>query len=663
MCGITGVISLDNSPINTDYIKNMCDVIAHRGPDDAGYFFCGAEDGHSYHQSFSDIKFSDISRELPSIDSDCGKEKLKNNKWNLFLGHRRLSIIDLSPAAHQPMCDKTKNIWLVHNGEIYNFKEIKKELICLGYEFKSSSDTEVIIYSYIEWGIDCVKKFNGMFAFALWDNRKKTLYLARDRFGVKPLYYTILNNFVIFGSEIKAILEYKDYKKKINSEALDEYFTFQNLFQYHTLFKGIYLLPSANFAKINSENGFTRHCYWDYNFTERNNSLSFKESKEKTLELFKKAVKRQLVSDVPVGSYLSGGMDSASITAVASQYIPRVNTFTAGFELSSVTGIEATFDERKNAELVANMFKTELYEQVINAGDIKWVMPKLIWHLEDLRIGMCYPNYYISRLASKFVKVCLSGAGGDELYGGYPWRYYRVIKSLDREDFFKNYYGFWQRLVSDENKKHLFQDSIYQKTKKHSNYEVFRRVFTFNETLKYDTPEDHIANSLYFEIKTFLQGLLLVGDKLSMANSLEERFPFLDNDLVDFSMKIPIKHKLKNINKIKRIDENEIRRNIRYLKKYDDGKNVLRAAMNQILPKSITGKKKQGFSSPDESWFRGENFQYVKEKLLVSNTKMDKYINKKFVEKIIAEHSKGINHRLLIWSFLCFEEWCEQFKM
>lgn len=670
MCGIAGIISIKDRPIDIDYIKNMCDVIAHRGPDDAGYFI--AQSGNqqrkniSYYQNFTDSKFSHISPLLPIIDSDHGQQELRNENWDIFLGHRRLAIIDLSPAAHQPMSDMSKNIWLVYNGEIYNFQELRRKLIKLGYEFRSKSDTEVIIYAYEEWGIECVNRFNGMFAFALWDNRKKKLYLARDRYGIKPLYYTVLDNLIIFASEIKSILEYKDYKKEINFGALSEYFTFQNLFRYETMFKNIYLLPPANIAKIDFKHGFQRDSYYsycDYNFTDRDESLTFEESMEEILRLLQQAVKRQLVADVPVGCYLSGGMDSGSITGIASRYIPRLTTFTAGFELSRVTGVESTFDERSNAELMANEFKTEHYEQVINAGDLSWAMPKLIYHMEDIRVGMSYPNYYISRLASKFVKVCLSGAGGDELYGGYPWRYYRVFHSMNREEFFKNYYAFWQRLVKDEDKKCLFQEQVYKNIDRDRPYDIFRRVFTFNKSLKYDTPEDHIANSMYFEIKTFLHGLLLVGDKLSMANSLEERFPFLDNDLVDLAMKIPIRHKLGDLENMKKIDENEIKRNIKYFRLYDDGKNVLRQAMSSIIPQSVVNRKKQGFSAPDESWYRGENFDYVRETLLSQNTLLDKYIRKDFVKKIIEEHADGINHRLLIWSFISFEEWCKQFEM
>ena len=274
---------------------------------------------------------------------------------------------------------------------------------------------------------------------------------------------------------------------------------------------------------------------------------------------------------------------------------------------------------------------------------------------------MSYPNYYISRLASKFVKVCLQGTGGDELYGGYPWRYYRVFQSLDQKSYFDNYYGFWQRLVNDETKKELFTDSIYSSINIDKPREVFERVFTFNNKLKYDTPEQHINNSLYFEIKTFLPGLLLVGDKLAMANGLEERFPFLDNELVNFAQKIPVKHKLGNLQNMKKIDENISSKKNKY-QEFDDGKNVLRKAMMDFIPESIVNRKKQGFSAPDESWYRGENADYIKELLLNKKTVSSEFINPKYVEKIINEHMNDrVNHRLLIWSFMNFEWWCRLF--
>jgi asparagine synthase (glutamine-hydrolysing) len=275
---------------------------------------------------------------------------------------------------------------------------------------------------------------------------------------------------------------------------------------------------------------------------------------------------------------------------------------------------------------------------------------------------MSYHNYYISRLYSKFVKVCLQGTGGDELFGGYPWRYYRVFQSVSQKDFFNQYYDFWQRLVPDQDKKELFNSGISHHINPSAPREVFERVFTFNDKLRYDSPEQHINNSLYFEIKTFLPGLLLVGDKLAMANGLEERFPFLDNDLVEFAQRIPVRHKLGNFEEMKRIDENDNREKKKVYQEFNDGKNVLRKAMMDFIPEKIINRKKQGFSAPDESWYRGENAQYVTNLLLNKKTVSSEFLNSKYISRVIDEHvNKKMNHRLLLWSMMNFEWWCKIF--
>lgn len=625
MCGITGIFNLDEKGVSKNTLVEMTRSLAHRGPDHEGIFLSG----------------------------------------NLGLGNRRLAILDTSSKGNQPMNSRDGKWVITFNGCIYNFPQIKKKLLRLGHKFRSTSDTEVICEGLSRFGPDIFKSFNGMFAIGAWHKPTRTLYLTRDRFGVKPLYYFFDKKKLIFASEVKAILKHPNYKIGVNLEALNEYFTFQNLFSYSTLFKDIYLLPPANTIKITaSTNKIIHQAWWDYDFSNPDEKMSFEDAKNETERLLKNAVRKQMISDVPVGSYLSGGMDSSSITALASRYTNRLCTFTAGFELSDVTGIEATFDERMDAEIVAHFYKTEHYEQVINAGDLAWSLPRVVWHLEDLKVGMSYPNFYISRLASKFVKVCLQGTGGDELYGGYPWRYYRVFKSLNQADFFKNYYQFWQRLVSDEDKNKLFTKKIQKDMDFEKPRQIFERVFTFNSKLKYETPEQHIQNSLYFEIKTFLPSLLLVGDKLSMANGLEERFPFLDNELVDFAQKIPIRHKLGNLEDMKKIDENEFAKKNKYFLQYFDGKNVLREAMKDVLPKQIVNRKKQGFSPPDESWYRGENAALVKDLLLNKITASSEFINQNYVKKIINQHiDKRINHRLLIWSFLNFEWWCRIFLL
>jgi asparagine synthase (glutamine-hydrolysing) len=502
-----------------------------------------------------------------------------------------------------------------------------------------------------------------MFAIAGWDKKDQALYLFRDRYGIKPLYYHFQDGLLVFGSEIKAITAHPAVTVMVDYDALNEYFTFQNLFTFRTLFEGIALIPPANALRFDRLTTSVHHQpWWDYDFTRPDTDMTFDEAREETERLLRVAVSRQMVSDVPVGSYLSGGMDSGSITAIATANVKRLMTFTCGFDMSEVTGVEANYDERRDAELTANTFKTEHYEQVINAGDLSWSLPRVVYHLEDLRVGMSYPNYYISRLASKFVKVCLQGTGGDELFGGYPWRYYRVFRSLNQQEFFDQYYEFWQRLVPDSDRDLLFTREVSDRIDTHQPREIFERVFTFNTKLQYDKPEDQIRNSLYFEIKTFLHGLLVVGDKLSMANGLEERFPFLDNDLVDFAQRIPVRHKLGNLERMKRIDENEFRDKRTVYQEFDDGKNVLRKAMQNIIPEKILNRKKQGFSAPDESWYRGENAQYVRSLLLGRKSVSAEFINHNYIKRIIDEHiNQHINHRLLIWSFLSFEWWCRIF--
>lgn len=623
MCGILGIYNLNGVPFRMTPLVEMAKELGHRGPDDEGFYL----------------------------------------QDNIALAHKRLSILDTSPKGHQPMVSKDGKWIIVFNGCIYNYREFREKLQQRGHYFISNSDTEVIAESLSAFGPAIFERFNGMFAIGAWNTEEKALYLSRDRFGVKPLYYWFNGKTLVFASEIKAIIKHPGYYIDVDLGALNEYFTFQNLFTYRTLFKGITMLPQANTVRMDANSRYVKHhSWWDYDFSQPDERMSFEDAREETLRLFEQAVQRQMIADVPVGSYLSGGMDSGSVTAIASRHVDRLSTFTCGFDMSEVSGREANFDERRDAELMANYFKTQHFEQVMNAGDIRWSLPKVVHHLEDLRVGMSYPNYYISRLASKFVKVCLQGTGGDELFGGYPWRYYHVFSALSQQNFFDQYYGFWQRLVPDQEKKELFTTSLYNQIDLDEPRAVFERVFTFNNKLKYNSPEDHIQNSLYFEIKTFLNGLLIVGDKLSMANGLEERFPFLDNDLVAFAQKIPVRHKLGNLNReIKRLDENIERKKSVY-RQYDDGKNVLRKAMHQLIPENIINRKKQGFSAPDESWYRGENATYVRELLLHNKTASSAFIDPAYVHKVVEEHTEQhINHRLLLWSFMSFEWWCRIF--
>ena len=662
MCGIAGFLSLTNPSTNVNYLKPMVDKISHRGPDDAGYlcFHTGSRHNRniSFYHNLTDNEFKNIEDMLPVIESSSVQRELHNHDYDLCMGHRRLSIIDVSYAGHQPMSDLSKNIWITYNGEIYNFKELRNELVKLGHRFKSNTDTEVIIYSYIEWGINCVKKFNGMFAFSLYDNYKKKFYLARDRYGIKPVYYHITSeNTLVYASEIKSILEYKDYKSEIDKEALLEYFTFQNIFTNKTLHKDIQILEAGHYFEINLlSKEIEKIQYWDFDFSESENVKDEREYTEELDRLLTQAVTRQLVSDVPVGSYLSGGMDSGSITAIASKHFQQSNdylkTFTVGFDLSSASGMELSFDERAKAEYMSYKFQTEHYEMVLKSGDMERCMHDFAYHLEEPRVGQSYPNYYAAKLASKFVKVVLSGVGGDELFAGYPWRYYKAANNDNYDDYIDKYYSFWQRLINNKDIKKVF-GPIANDVSNVWTRDIFSNVF--KTPVKNQTPEEYINHSLYFEAKTFLHGLLVVEDKLSMAHSLETRVPFLDNDLVDFAQKIPVKFKLSNLSNVVKMDENEIGK----LQKTNDGKLILRKSMSKHIPENIHKAVKQGFSGPDNSWFKGESIEFVGEKLLDSNAKIYQYMDKKSTQKLINQHLSGEqNRRLFIWSLLNFEEWC-----
>jgi len=579
------------------------------------------------------------------------------------LGHRRLAIIDLSPAAHQPMASVSGDVVITYNGELYNFQKLRVELEALGYQFHSRSDTEVVLHAYEEWGEACLDRFNGMFAFAIFDRKQQRLFLARDRFGVKPLYWYCRGGVFVFASEIKAILEHPQVSRAVCYPALNEYFTFQNIFTDLTLFEGIRLLPAGCYLSValSGPNEPTIRRYWDYSFADDRSNISASENAEQLHHLFGQAVTRQLISDVPVGSYLSGGMDSGSITSVAAGHLPRLATFTGGFDLSSASGLELGFDEREAAEMMANLFKTEHYEVVMHAGYMEWALPKLIWHLEDLRVGQCYPNYYVARLAGRFVKVVLSGAGGDELFGGYPWRYYWALNSSGPDDYFQRYYQFWQRLVRDEEKKRLFTSEVSHSIGGHSTFDVFRNVYAgWESPLRRN--DDFINASLYFELKTFLNGLLIVEDKISMAHSLETRVPFLDNDLVDFAGRVPVRQKVLDPESMKTDGHIPGNKQAGYEMKTSAGKVILRQAMGRFIPDVISKRTKQGFSAPDASWFRGESIDYINRLLRDKKAMLYEFLTPDYVTEVLDDHCSGrVNRRLLIWSMLSFEWWCRSF--
>ncbi|MEM4406522.1 MAG: asparagine synthase (glutamine-hydrolyzing) [Candidatus Methanomethylicaceae archaeon] len=664
MCGITGIVSLQGEKFSVDCCTRMVNALRHRGPDDAGYlFFCSFTNGRNRKRflNLTDKEFVKINKNLPTIEDYI--TEISETNWHIFFGHRRLSIIDLSEKGHQPMGDDTNSVWVIFNGEIYNYKDLKNELLQLGHKFSSDSDTEVIIYAYKQFGEKAFLKFNGMFAFALYDDRKKIVYLVRDRFGIKPLYFLSLNGGIAFASEIKSILEYDGYSASIDFAGLVEYFTFQNFFSDRTLFSGVKLLPPGHYLKIDLTSGSIELCqYWDFCFNSADLNKDPDLYVDEMYSIFCDAVKRQLVSDVEVGSYLSGGLDTSAIVSVASKIIKRLKTFCIGFDTTSASGIEIFFDERKRAEHISYIFKTEHYEMVLKSGDMEACIEPFVYHLEEPRVGQSYPNFYAAKLSSHFVKVVLSGTGGDELFGGYPWRYCIVNKKTDFLSFTNFYYKNWQRLVSQEEKESIFRP-ISSEVKDVDTLEIFRSVFKQKPTY-IEGIYDSFNLSLYFELKTFLQGLLIVDDKLSMAHSLETRVPFLDNHLVDFSLNLPAVMKVKNFSNIVMIDENEsVPKKEKYFMKTNDGKMILRKALSRLLPEEIAFAFKQGFSAPDASWFRGESIEFLRREILNPSAKIYNFFDHNAVKKIVEKHLSGEeNRRLFIWSLINFEFWLRTFR-
>lgn len=622
MCGIAGILNFNDKPVSTVQLRRMTDAIAHRGPDDEGQW----------------------------AEGPAG------------LGHRRLSIIDLSTAGHQPMQSVEGRYVLTYNGEVYNFQELRSELKAKGHCFRSKTDSEVVLRAYIEWGRDAITRFNGMFALAIWDRESKELFLARDRYGIKPLYYTLESGRFVFGSEVKAIIASPDYAARMDHEALLEYFTFQNFFTDRTLFASVRLFPAGSYALLRpSDSDLRPVTYWDYCFQDDEALHDESACREELDHLFRQAVQRQLVSDVPVGSYLSGGVDSGAITAVAAKALPYLTSFTCGFDLSSASGIELGSDERPAAERMSYLFKTEHYEMVLKAGDMERVLPRLTMHLEEPRVGQSYPNFYVAQLASKFVKVVLSGAGGDELFAGYPWRYYRAVVNDDFDHYADKYYAFWQRLLSNRHLKDVFAP-IRDQVSHVWTRDIFADVFA-NHKNELSRPEDYVNHSLYFEARTFLHGLLIVEDKLSMAHGLETRVPFLDNDLVDFAMRIPVRHKLGNLTEVVRLNENTPgRKTACYFQRTQDGKKLLRRMLARHVPEEVSQRTKQGFSAPDASWFKGESIDYVRDVLFDPNARIYEFLDRKSVQTLVNDHLEGReNRRLLIWSLLNVEQWCQHF--
>jgi asparagine synthase (glutamine-hydrolysing) len=616
MCGIAG-FTFDDQIL----IRRMCDSIRQRGPDDEGYY----------------------------VDS------------NISLGNRRLSIIDLV-SGKQPIYNEDKSIIIVYNGMIYNFHQLKKILEDLRHQFYTLTDTEVIVHSYEEWGEACFKMFDGMFAIAIWDSSKNKLILSRDPCGIKPLYYTIIGKDLFFASEIKAILQYEEFERKVDLEALHYYINLRFLPKDKTLFQGVNCLLPGHYLIYDKENLLIEK-YWDVDPSPQDQSESYVVSKLEAI--LTTSVDRHLISDVPVGVYLSGGLDSSSIVALASKSIDTpLKTFTMGFG-------EHT-DEMDDASFVADQFNTEHNELVINSNLLK-EYPKMIWHA-DMPKRNLYP-YYIAKEVGKHVKVVLGGLGGDELFGGYEWKYgyaqdieeerKRIPNPLAHEMKsvglkLINYLSEYGALHEIEHIYHLKRianlgsnvdlylmvmslDEVFQEKYLHRIYgsKMIKNKFPeIKELFKpfFDNNLSFIDQILLADFKIKLvDDFLYVDDAMSMANSLEGRHPFLDRKLVEFAFSIPNRYKFHN----------------------GEGKYVLKKAMKKILPERVLSKIKQGFGGNVGIQFSGEIAEYAKQMLPEGYAVNQKYVSKKYITDVLNRQTSMslVKHYTVLWNLLAFEVW------
>lgn len=650
MCGIAGIISLGGMPLEPEAVRDMTDVLEHRGPDDAGYVFLQANGGStpSFWAEFADPKFRHQNEHLPAFGDTYSREILSSESFAVGFGHRRLSILDLSSRGHQPMPSRDRRYWIVHNGEIYNFRELREELARDGCPFHTNTDTEVILRLWERQGPDCLPKLNGMFAFAIYDRVENEAYLVRDRFGVKPLYFTVGPSFATFASEVKALFRSGVVEPRIDPDGLVEYTTFQNMLGRRTIWEGVELLEPGTFMRFRPSTGEkpTVHTYRPAIPRAADEGMDEQSATEAVSKTFINAVQSQLVADVPVGSYLSGGMDSGSIVAAAGRSIPRLHTFTGGFDLTNVNGIEQGFDERNLAEQLSYLLQTEHYAVVLHAGDMPAAMESITWHMDDPRVGMCHQNWYVAKLASRFVKVCLAGVGGDELFAGYPWRYRAGINAGNDDAHADALFKAWHRLLPPDELPLLFSPDI-RRSLGSARTAFDTALAKCGGQSGTSTPDRRLRRALEFEYHTFLNGLLITEDRISMAHSLETRVPFLDNDLASLAWRIPSEHKL---------DPQWLANQNNGHIESAEGKRVLRRAMTQLLPEEFTTQRKQGFSPPDANWYRGPSMDYIKQVLFDRKTLERPWFDQKHVARSLEEHFTGQrNHRLLIWSLLSLE--------
>ena len=622
MCGIAGLLNFDsNRKADPRLLQRMCDAIAHRGPDDEGFYVNG----------------------------------------QVGLGMRRLSIIDVG-GGHQPIFNEDRSLCIVFNGEIYNHREIREELIAKGHTYATQTDTESILHLYEEIGVHCVEKLRGMFAFAIWDERKRSLFLARDRVGIKPLFYRLEGDRLLFASEIKSILQDPAVPRDIDLQALDAYVALSYSMAPRTIFREIsQLLPGHFLVWEDGKVRFER--YWDL-YYRPNRKAKVDDLAAEFLHLLREAVGQHLISDVPLGAFLSGGIDSTTLVALMSEHMSEpVKTFTIGFG-GTVGGFE---DERPFARLAADRYGTDHHELEVRPN-LEGVIEKIVTGFDEpFADDSSIPTYYISEMTRKHVKVALSGLGGDELMGGYD-RYlgfslsesYARIPRWVRRNLFERIIG----LVPDSSGgtvsqlKRFILPADLPPAQRYFAYRVLldaeRRAALFSPDVRREIEgaqvEDecaryfHSPNAsepldrvMYQDVKVYLPNDILANtDRMSMAHSLEVRVPFLDHKLMEFCATIPAEWKVRGLQK----------------------KFLLRRAVAHLLPGEILQKKKQGFVGPMALWLRHELRDYVRDTLSEASLKAHGYFEPRAVALILDEHfSRRRRHDTLIWALLVFQVW------
>lgn len=629
MCGIVGKLFFtQEKQVSDDVLKKMTRELEHRGPDDEGYYL----------------------------------------KGQIGLGHRRLSIIDLTDAASQPMCNEDKTIWIVFNGEIYNFQELRQILEKKGHIFSSNSDTETIIHLYEEYGVDCLQYLRGMFSFAIWDDKNKKIFLARDRVGQKPLKYFLGEDYIIFGSELKAILKDPAVPREVDYEAVHHYLTYQYVPNPLTGFQGIKKLAPGHYITIDVSGTKPiieeQKRYWQLDYTNKID-LSENEWKHEIIKKLEEAVKIRMISDVPLGAFLSGGIDSSTVVALmAKNSMKPVNTFSIGFKEKSHT-------ELPYAKRIAEKYNTNHKEFIVEPKGLE-ILPKLIYHFEEpYADSSAMPTYYVSQLARKHVTVALNGDGGDESFAGYPW--YGVHKMAK---FYEKIPVTLQRFASHVlkmNHHYMKSNSSYRALRfangigetAQERYLRYMAYFHPDEKSALYTPEfteqvrgantarfitelfdqaknfELVDQALYTDVHSYLPDDLLVKvDIATMSNSLEARSPFLDHEFMELIARMPSKLKLH-----------------RFEQKY-----ILKRAIEPLVPKENIYRKKMGFGVPIEHWFRGKEEKYISSILLSKKSFIRKLVNENAIRKLLHEHKNTkINHSNRLWALLTLEMWHSEF--